>query len=68
MQSSETEFESPAAEADRKGTNRVLLVVIILGVLLVCCLVVCIAVFLLLAPTTGSVFSNIIEGIQTPIP
>jgi hypothetical protein len=58
---------APPGETDKK-TNWVVVIVIILAVLLICCLVACIAGFLLLAPTTGNVFSNIIEGIQTPIP
>ena len=67
MNSSEMGMDQPTGEAEKK-TNWVLIIVIILGVLLVCCLVACIAGYLLLAPVTGNVFSNIIEGIQTPIP
>ncbi len=67
MYSSEQQPIEPPGKTEKK-TNWLLVLAIILGVLLVCCLVACIAVYFLLGPTTGNVFSNIIEGIQTPIP
>jgi len=56
-----------ADESPKKKMNPWVIVAII-GVILVCC---CLAVFVtlaLLGPAVGTVFSNIIEELGTPIP
>lgn len=53
----------------RKSSNRTWL--IILGVvigLILCCCIISLLVFSFFGPVTGSVFSNIIEQVGTPVP
>jgi hypothetical protein len=56
-----------ADRSPKKGLNPWVIIAIIVVILICCCLAV-FAILALLGPTVGTVFSNIIEQIGTPVP
>ena len=60
-----------ADQSPKKGVNPWVIVAIILAVLLCCCILIFVVVPVILAllgPSVGTVFSNIIEELGTPVP
>ena len=51
----------------KKGVNPWVIIAIIVVILVCCCLAVFV-ILVLLGPAVGTVFSNIIEGLGTPMP
>jgi Flp pilus assembly pilin Flp len=60
----------PSAEPEKKSNTGKVILIIVAILLVICCLcaVVILAVPSLLGPSIGNVFSNIIEGLGTPMP
>ena len=62
----ETEYEQPA---QNNTTRNIIIAVVVVVLLCCCCLLALIFVGpLILGPTVGNVFSNIIEELVTPVP
>ena len=60
------EFRQEEAPS-KKLMNPLVIVLIIFGIVFCCCIAITI-MLVLLGPAVGTVFSNIIEGIGTPMP
>ncbi len=64
-----TEYQEQEPAAPNNTTRNIIIAVVVIVVL--CCCLLAALIFvgpLLLGPTVGNVFSNIIEGLETPIP
>ena len=65
-----TEYETEYEQPTQNNTTRNIIIAVVVVVLLCCCCLLALIFVgpLILGPTVGTVFSNIIEELVTPVP
>jgi hypothetical protein len=60
-----TDYQEPAQS---NTTRNIIIAVVAIVVVCCCCLIAIYGGILLVGPSVGNVFSNIVEGLVTPVP